>query len=185
MARGSEQAKTAATTAQNMSTGFNSNANQLYGTVAPELTQQLRNPTGLTPTEKSNMTTAGMQTAGGAMSGAVGQGALQAARTRNAGGADAAIQESARNAGQANGNTALKTEMADASLKEKNRQGALAGLGGLLGGQTQASIGALGQVAPNVNADVNAQNASWNWAKYILDPAMQAAGGAAGGGAFK
>lgn len=163
MARGNDQAKQAATTAQNMSQGYNSNANALFGTLAPELTQQVRNPTGLSPTQRASMTTAGMQTAGGSMAGAVGQGALQAARTRNAGGSDAAIQESARNAAQANGNTALKTELADAELKEKNRQGALSGMGGLLGGQTSASIGALGQVAPNINANTQAENASWNW----------------------
>ena len=148
-----------------MSNNYNANSNALFGTLAPELIQQSHNPTGLTAQQKADMNTAGMQTAGGSMAGAVGQGALQAARTRNAGGAYAAIQESARNAAQANGNTALKTQLADAQLQEKQREAAMGGLGGLIGGQTNASIGSLGQVANNVNANTNAEDASWDWTK--------------------
>jgi len=159
-----------------LSNGLASNANSLYGTLAPELTQEVMNPRGFTPTEKAAMNTAGRQSAGGSMAGAVGQGGLKAARTRNAGGSDAAIQESARNAGEEASNAALKTEMADTGLKEHERESGLSGLEGLTNSQTGASIGALGIVPQAVNADTNAQNASWDWSKYLLDPAMSAAG---------
>lgn len=185
MARGSDQAKTAATSAQNLSNGYGANSSALYGQLAPELMSEAANPQGMTPVAKAQMNTAGQQSAGGGMASAVGQGALAASRTRNAGTADAAIQGAARSAGQNASNAALKTEMADTGMKEKQKQAGLSGMENLTGMQTGASVNALGQVAGNVNADTNAQNASWDWAKYILDPAMQAAGGAASGGAFK
>lgn len=181
MARGSTQATTAATSAQNMSNGLSGNASALYGTLAPQLTSEALNPQGLTPTEKAQMNTAGQQSAGGSMAGAVGQGGLQAARTRNAGGADAALQESARNAGQQASTAALKTEMADTNLKEKERQSGLSGLEGLTGLETNSGISSLGQVAPNVNANTQAQNASYDWATDIMNPLLNAAGGAYAG----
>ncbi|HEX7741744.1 MAG TPA: hypothetical protein VF442_04830, partial [Sphingobium sp.] len=117
--------------------------------------------------------------AGGSMAGAVGQGALLAARTRNAGGADAAIGASARSAGRNLSQAALSTDLANAKLKEQQRQAGLTGEENLYGRTLGGRIQALGEVAPNVNADVNAQNASWNWSKYLLDPLLSAGSAAA------
>lgn len=185
MARGSDQARGAATSAQGISNTAGSNAQGLYSTLAPELINEATHPAGFAPTNLAGMNTAAEETAGGTQAAAVGQGALQAARTRNAGGSDAAIADASRSAGQQLSRGVLATQMANAKLKEGQREGGIHGLEGLYGTNLGSSVGALGQVAGNINADTNASNASWNWAKYILDPAMQAAGGAAAGGAFK
>lgn len=179
MARGSTQAVGAATSAQNLSNQQNNNSNALYGQLAPELEAESAHPSGFSPMELSDMNTAAQQSAGGSTAGAVGQGSLLASRTRNAGTADAAIAQAARNGSQAASSAALKPQLANASLKQSNRQAGMSGLQNLYNTNVGSSIGALGQVAPNVNADTQAKNASYNWAKYILDPAMEAAGNAA------
>lgn len=185
MARGSEQANTAATSAQTASNQFGGNANALYSTLAPELTAESAHPAGFGPAELAKMNTAAQQTAGGANAGAVGQGALLASRTRNAGTADAAVQKSARDASGNLSKATLGVQNQDAMLKQSQRRAAMGGLQGLYGTEAGSSLGALGIVPQAVNANTNAENASWNWAKFLLDPAMAAAGGAASGGAFK
>jgi hypothetical protein len=126
------------------------------------------------------MNTAAQQSAGGSMGGAVGQGALLASRTRNAGTADAAIGQAARDSSANLSKAAVGIQGKNADLKQKQRQAGLSGLEGLTGMSTGASINALGQVAGNVNADTNAQNASWDWSKNLLQPILGAAGGAYG-----
>jgi len=175
MARGSSQASGAATSAQDISNTAASNAAGLYGTLAPELQAEAAHPAGFDPTTLARMDTEAEQSAGGSQAGAVGQGALQTARTRNAGGADAAIAKSARSASEALSKGVLSTQIKNAQMKESQRRSALGGLEGLYGTNFGGSVNALGEVAQNVNANTNAENASWDWAKFILDPAMQAA----------
>jgi hypothetical protein len=177
LARGSQQANTAATAAQGISNTQAGNSNALYGALAPELESQMANPQGINPTDLAKIKTSNQQSAGGSEAAAVGQGALKAARTRNAGGADAAIEASTRKAGEQLGSENLKANISNEQLKQQQRTAATTGLENLYGTSTGASVGALGQVANNVNANTNAANQSWDWAKYILDPALQAAGG--------
>jgi hypothetical protein len=176
MARGSDQATTAGTSAQNMSNQFGANAGSLYSSLAPELESEAAHPAGFGPSEMAHMDTAAQQSAGGSNAGAVGQGALLASRTRNAGTADAAVQQSARDSGKTLSKATLGVQNQDAMLKQSQRRAALGGLQGLYGTEAGSSLGALGIVPQAVNANTNASNASWNWAKYLLDPAM---GGAA------
>lgn len=179
MARGSSAANTAATSAQNFSNSLQGNLSGLYGEVAPALSQEVTNPTGYTPTEKAQMNTASQQSVGGSNAGAVGQGALLASRTKNAGAAQNAVAQSARTGGQTLSNDALKTEMSDANLKQKQTQAGLSGLEGLYGETLGGANQALGIVPSAVNANTDAASQSWDWAKYLLDPAMQdAASGA-------
>jgi hypothetical protein len=179
MARGSTQATSAATSAQTLSNGVQSNASALYGTLAPELETSVAHPAGYSPTDLAAMNTTAEQSTGGSQAGATGEGALLASRTRNAGTADAAIAESARTAGQQLSSDALKTQVSNAALKQHQHDEALSGLEGLYGTDLGAGVSALGQVANNVNANTNAAEQSWDWAKYILDPAMNAAGNSA------
>lgn len=176
MARGSTQATGAATSAQNLSTGLESNANALYGALAPELESEAAHPAGFAPSDLAAMRTAAEQSAGGSTAGAVGQGALLASRTRNAGAADAAIGESARSAGESLSKRAVETEAQNAELKAHQQQEGLSGLEGLNAEELGQGVNALGIVPSAVNANTNAANASYDWAKYLLDPAMQAAG---------
>lgn len=126
------------------------------------------------------MNTASQQSAGGSQAGAVGQGALLASRTRNAGSADAAIADSTRKASQTLGNDALKTQMANADLEQKQRQAGIGGLESLYGTQLGDANSALGVVPSAVNADTNAENASWDWSSALFQPLLGAAGNVAG-----
>jgi hypothetical protein len=179
MARGSETASNAATTAQTDSANLENNANQLYSTLAPTLESEVANPVGYNPADLSKMTTAAEQSAGGTQAGATGQGALLASRTKNPGTAAAAIVESARSAGQDLSQKALGIQTGNARLKEQQRQSGIAGLGGLNAEETGAGLSALGQVAPDVNANNQAINSSYDWATDILDPTLGALGSAA------
>jgi hypothetical protein len=68
---------------------------------------------------------------------------------------------------------ALGTELADTALKNQKMAAAKNELGGLYGTSTSGGNQALGEVASNVNANTQAANQSWDWAKYILDPAIE------------
>lgn len=179
MARGDSQAKAAETTGNTNATGFGTNSRSLYSAVAPQLMMDAAHPTGFTPQQEANMTTAAEEGAGGGQAAAVGQGALLGARTKNAGAPAAAIAEASRQAQRSLGTNTLGIKLASADLANEKRSKALGELGGLYGTSAEASNNALGQVAANSNANTNSENASWNWASKILDPALQAASGAA------
>ena len=182
MARGNAAAQTAANSAISISGQSNTNAESLYGTLAPQLEAEAAHPAGFAPTDLAAMNTAAQQSAGGSEGAAVGQGALRAARTRNAGAADAAIAQSGRQAGQELSKGALGTQIANSNLKNTQQQHALTELGNLYGQNLGESVGALGEVAPNINANTNAEQATWDWTKI---PGLSAAGTDIAGNIFK
>jgi hypothetical protein len=184
MARGDTTAQSGETAALGNSNTLNTNAQGVYGSLAPTLAAEVAHPAGYSPSDEAALNTAAQQSAGGSQAAAVGQGGLLAARTRNAGAPAAAIASSARSAGQGLSQAALKIAGQNADLKNRQQQEGIAGEEGLYGTGVSGGNQALGELANNANANTNASNASWNWAKYILDPAMQAAGSAAAGGAF-
>lgn len=161
------------------------NAGAIYGDIVPTLQSNLVNPQGFSPTDESAMETGAEQSAGGSQAAAVGQGGLQAARTKNAGAASRAISDASRGAGEQLSKNLLGIRTGNADLKERQRQAAQAGLTGVLGLETGAGNEALGQVAPLVNADTNAKTQSWdafnNITKAITAAGQAAATGAAGG----
>ena len=167
MGRGSDAATGAATSAQNISNTSAGNAGALYSTLAPSLESEMANPQGYSPIDIAKMDTAAMQTAGGTQSAAEGEGALRAARTGNIGGSDAATAKAARTGGELASEGALSTQIRNAQLKQHQRDQATSGLEGLYGTNTGASVNSLGEVASNVNADTNAENASWDWTKGV------------------
>lgn len=180
MARGSAPATAAATTAANTNTGLQGNANALYSTLAPTLETEIATPAGFGPTTTAAMNTAAEQGAGGTQAGAVGQGGLLAARTRNSGAPAAAIAQSSEKAGQQLSEGELQTQLANEALKQKQQQSGISGMEGLTQDEQADALSALGQVAPDVNANTGATNASWDWATDLLDPALSAAGNSAG-----
>ena len=167
MGRGSDQANGAANSAQGISNVAGSNAGSLYSTLAPQLESEAAHPAGFAPTDLAAMDTANRQAAGGTMAAATGQGGLMAARTRNAGAPMAAIAQAARTSGEQASEGALATQIKNATMKESQRRAALGGLEGLYGTNMGTSVNALGQVAGNVNASTNAENASWDWTKGL------------------
>lgn len=179
MARGNDQAQDASKTANANAGTFANNSANLYSSLAPQLITESAHPAGFSQPDLAAMNTDASQSAGGVAAGATGQGLLHSARTRNAGGADASIGAGVRAAGEQLSKNTLGIRTNNARMKEGQRRAALSGLEGLTGTELGGSNAALGQVASNVNANTDAENASWNWAKYILDPALTAAGNAA------
>lgn len=151
------------------------NAGAIYSDIAPTLESTLANPQGFGPADEAAMETGAQQSAGGSEAGAVGQGGLLAARTKNAGSAAQAISDASRGAGENLSKNLLGIRTANAQLKQHQRDSATSGLEGLYGTGVSGGNAALGEVAPLVNADTNASNASWNWLKPI--EALQGAGG--------
>ncbi len=148
-------------TAQGMSSSLYGNSNQLLGTLTPQLEAEAASPTGYTGTEKDAMNTAAQQTQGGSNAGAVGQGALLAGRTRNAGTADAAIAQSNRNASKNLSDAAVNTEVQDANLKNQNQQAGLRGLQGLYGTELGGSQQALNSSNQALNVANGAKPSFW------------------------
>ena len=174
MGRDNPQATTAATTAQGLSGTYSGNAANIFGALEPMLASQAAHPSGMSPTDIAAADTAAQESAGGGQSTAVGQGALRAARTRNAGGADAAIGDASRSAGRELGSSALRTRIASSGMKNANQRAAESGLGNLFSENLSGGNQALGQVAGDVNANTNAENASWDWSKDLFMPLLGA-----------
>jgi hypothetical protein len=131
-------------TADTMAATDNANAGGLYSTLAPALTAEATNPQGYSPTDLAAMNTASQESAGGSTAGAVGQGALYAARTGNAGAATDAIDASARGGMQQNAKDALAIQGENADLKEQQRQQGLGGLSSLYSTDLSGANNALG-----------------------------------------
>ena len=179
MGRGSAPAETAANSANQISGQAAGNAGSLYGTLAPQLQAEAAAPAGIAQPDLAAMNTGVQESAGGTQAAAVGQGGLLAARTRNAGGADAAIADASRGAGETAAKGALGTQIANSQVKQRQQQAGLGGLESLYGTNEGSSIGALGEVAGNVNADVNQQNASYDWTRALSAISQAAQAGAA------
>lgn len=176
MGRGSQPASTAADTGNKLAGTYSGNAGSIFSALSPMLTSEAAHPPGMAPMDLAATDTAAQQSAGGSQAGAIGQGRLRAAATRNAGGSDAAIAESSRAAGRSLSDAATGTRLKNAALKQTQRQSALTGLEGLFGANVGGGNQALSSVASNVNADTNAENASWDWAKDLFVPILQSAG---------
>ena len=192
MARGSQASNTASTQGNANAVQGSNAANNFYGqstaayqTVLPQLESQIANPAGYTPNDLAAANTAAQQSAGGSQAAAIGQGALLAARNRNAGSPATAIAEGVRSAGENLSKEAVGTQLANAGLKERQRESALSGMENLVGTTGQLGNGALGasntglgEVASNVNANTNAVNASYDPFSMVIDPLLGAAGSA-------
>ena len=179
MARGNTQAQAGATAGLNQSGALFNQAGALYGGLAPQLQAESINPSGFNPTTMARMKTENEQAGGGANAGVTGEAGLIEGRTRNAGGTGAALSQAARTTGAGVTDANLKTNLANEQLKEEQRQAGLSGQENLYGAGLRGGEAALGDVAPNVNANTEAVNSSWDWAKDLFAPFVGAAGGAA------
>jgi hypothetical protein len=162
MARDPSQAAAAAEkTASGTAGNYGGAASSINSTLTPELTQEALHPTGFTPQQQNSMLTASAQGAGGATGGITGQTALQAARTRNSGATSAILDQAARTKQQAISQNALGIQNQSAKLAQQKQQEGLQGLSGLYGTDVHAQLGAMGQEAPDINSEVNAQKEGW------------------------
>lgn len=165
-------------TGQGIANTSNANANGLYGTLNPTLTAEATNPQGINPADLAKMNTSAQQSSGGSNAGAVGQGSLLSARTRNAGTADAAVAKSAEGAGQTLGNAAVGIQNANTQAKLKQQQQGLGGLGSLYGSNQSAAIGGLNA---STSALKGASQVPNFWQQYLLNAQKNAQSTAAMG----
>jgi hypothetical protein len=173
MGRGAaKQAKQNAQAGYDQNQTYTGRGSDIYDSLYPQLQQRAQN--GLDPATKAEFNTASQQSLGGSNAGAAGQGDLMAARTRNAGGATAAIAESARSGQRQESTNALNTE----KLSEQVKQQALAAMQGLYGTNTQAGVESLNASTGGVNAWTNADQQTMANTKMWLDFAQKAASGA-------
>jgi hypothetical protein len=148
-------------TANAMSSTLGGNAGALYGPLSGQLTSQMAHPSGYTPAQSAAQNTAAQQSAGGSMAGTVGQGALLAARTRNAGAAQNAIAQGGRQASQNLSNAAVGTQVRNANLQQQNQQSATKGLESLYGTELGGSQSALGLSNSALNTANNTKPPFW------------------------
>ena len=166
-------------TASNLSNQLTANAANVYGGLEPTLQAEATHPGGYTPQQKALMNTAAQQSAGGSTAGAIGQGRLYAQRTRNAGGAKAAIGEGVRGAGENLSNAAVGTELANANLQQKQQQSGIAGLQSLNATELGAGENALGLSNQALGiADQADANNPYNQYGQILAKALAGGNGA-------
>ena len=175
--RGNPQAQAASQAGLANSNTLFGQGQGLYRTLAPQLAQEATNPQGFGPEERARMTTANEQTAGGTNAGITGEAGLIEGRTRNAGGTGMALSRAARETGKNLQNATLGINSEDAQLREQQRQEALRGEQGLYGTDVGAANAGLGETANNANANTEANNASWNWSRYLMAPVLGAAAG--------
>lgn len=174
MARGSDQANAQANTSVGQNSQLFGQGTGIYNTLAPSLESQAANPQGFGAPTLARMNTEAQESAGGSNAGAVGQGALEESRTRNAGGAGAALAKAARLSSGNLQKATLQTNIANEGLKEQQRETAQRGLEGLYGTDVTGANAAAGEVANNVRSNADQENASWGWARNVLQPVLAA-----------
>lgn len=168
-------------TAQGLSNQLTANSANIFGGLEPTLAARAATPMGYTPAQKASINTAAQQSAGGSTAGAVGQGGLYAARTRNAGAPAAAIGAANRAAGSNLSRNAVNTEVQSANLGQQNQRAALGGLQSLNSTELSGGEQALGLSNQALQgADQSAANNPW---MKLLQSGI-AAGGQAGAAAL-
>lgn len=153
-------------------------ANSAYGVAAPIYQQMAQRPQGYTPQEMANQTTASLQSLGGSNSAAVGEGALASARTNNAGGYQAAIDDAARQSGAQQSENVLGIQNQSDALARQQQAEGLEGLSGIYSNANQTGQGYLKEAG-----DVGGMNNPWNQygLQYMKSAMAAAAAGGAGG----
>jgi hypothetical protein len=168
-----------AATGQNISSQAGQDASSLYGTLFPTYSAEAAGlPTAGTTAEN----TAVQQSVGGSTAGAVGQGNLEAARTRNAGAFQPSEDEAVRSGQRDLSDSALAVKANEVDQGQK-------GLSNLYGmneaeqlGGLNASNQAVGEETGAANAESNAANSGWFQNFSGLLGALNGAGKGSGGG---
>lgn len=156
-----DQASNAAKTAANTSANFGGAASGISANLTPFLTSELQHPQGYSQQDTSAMLSAGLGGAGGANSGLMGQANQRAAVSRNAGGFQAALDDAARSRSKAAAGASEGIAADNANLKQTQQQDAAHGLQGMYGTDTSGMLNASGQIAGDVNSEVNAGKSGW------------------------
>lgn len=164
---------------------YNKEGLSLQNTLQPKLTQEATNPTGYAPADLSAMNTASQQSVGGATSGAIGEGNLEAARTRNSGGFAPALDEATRSGEKTLSNDALQVQTNNANLKQTQQHDAMSQLEDMYGKNLSATLSSLGMQPGTIGAWNGADNATtgaWSPITQSLISGASSAGAAKLGG---
>lgn len=144
-----------------IATGAGQTANQINSQLIPGLETEAKGNSGYTPEQQNNMLVQGGQAVGGANSGIVGQANLGAARTRNAGGFGAALDEAARDKSRQLSNNALGVANQNAQLQQQNQRFAQGQLGNIANQQQEAQLKAMGLSDDAIKTALAAGQTGW------------------------
>ena len=154
-------AKQAATTAATTAGGYGAQAGGIGANLVPQLTRQMQNPQGYSQRDIGAQLTAGLAGAGGATAGLTGAAGKMAMDTRNPMGFSSALDAAAMQRDKAAAGVGERVAANNADVKLKQQQEAQQGLSGLYGMDQRAQIESQGQVAPDINAQMNASKYGW------------------------
>jgi hypothetical protein len=158
---GQGAAKDAETTAKNTAAGLGQEAGSESAALNPFFHQEMTAQHGFDPTQTNELLTAAGAGTGGATSALTGQAELEAARTRNPSGFTKSLDEVARDKQKALAGSSEAIAAQDVlGAKQLNQEGA-AGMSGLYGENLKGQLGAMGQQAGDINAEVNASKTGW------------------------
>ena len=161
MRSAANQAAQAATTAANTGAQLDAEAQGIGANLTPFLTSELEHPQGYSQQDTSAMLAAGEGGAGGAMSGITGLANKEAATSRNAGGFQSALADAARQRMKAAAGASEGIAATNANLKLTQQQDAARGLQGMYGTDTSGMLGATGQEANDIKAEMDASKYGW------------------------
>lgn len=151
MPKGSKEAHQTYGQEMQDASGLRGKGDSSWNAMFPTLQQNATAPEGLNPGQMAKMNTANQQATGGSNAGLVGQGALDAGRTRNPGSMAAGLAQAARTAGANESKNALGIQEYSNNLAQQKQQAALGELGKLYG----TNVGGLNEMLGNQNKSVS------------------------------
>lgn len=155
------EAKSAFNEAQNVSAQEASQAAAERAQLLPFYRHEMSAQHLFNPNQTNELLNYAGEATAGSGAGAAGEAASAAARTRNTSGFTPALDENARQRAQIMSKANLGVGSEDImGAKQLNQQGAQ-GMAGLEGIDTKAMLEAMGQQAPDINAQVNAGKSGW------------------------
>jgi len=170
-------ASNAATTAAQTGAAYGQQAGTLGGMLVPTLQGDVMNAPGFSAAQQNAMLTEGLEGAGGAASGLVGQAALAGARSRNVGaGTTGALDEVAREKMRTSAGVGLDVATKNAMLQQQQRASALKQLEGIYGTQVGAALKAQSLVPEDIDAWAKANQTGWVQNVTGVLSALQGAG---------
>jgi hypothetical protein len=156
-----DRAKQASDRDMALSKQYGGQSDALHSQLSGIYTQNATNPQGMSQGDMNDIRTSAMESAGGSVAGAVGQGNLAAARTGNAGGYQAALADSARQGIATNSANALKSKLINTTLKEQQREEGVSGLQHLQSADQAGTLSAMGLDTGAINAETTAGQSGW------------------------
>lgn len=171
-------AQSAAKTAAQTGGQYGAEAQDIGGMLVPQLKADVQNPQGFSPAQQNAMLVQGLEGAGGAASGIVGEEGLRAARSRNVGGSAGVLDEAAREKMRTSAGVGLDVATKNAALQQQQRASALKQLEGMYGTNVGAGLKAQELVPQDIDAWAKANQTGW---VQNVDQTISALGGLGGG----